>query len=118
MRLDESRQQALAEQAHQQGGVPLWQRLPRAARFPATVGGEQAHVRMPLDQIPCRGDRDDEAGAGVVPEAFADEFAHGFGGGAAQLGEQLPPPAKARTQQPRESEHDVAVRNIREHLLA
>jgi hypothetical protein len=51
---------------------------------------------MPLDEIAGGGDRDDDAGAGVVAEAPADELGHGPGGGAAEFGEQRPPPAQER----------------------
>ena len=78
---DEPRQQALPEEAHQQGGVPLRQGLPGAARRLAAVGREQVEVRMPLDQVASAGDRDDDARSGVVAEAPADELADGLGGG-------------------------------------
>ena len=73
---------------------------------------------MPLKQIPGGGDRDDDAGAGVVAEAPADELGRGLGGGAAQLGEQLAPPAQQGSQQPRDGQDDVAVGDRGEHLLA
>jgi hypothetical protein len=80
-----------------------------------------AHAGEPLERVPGlevaaeggggvfeaplvgRSDRDDEAGAGVVAEAPADELGGGLGGGAAQLGEQLAPAAQEGSQQPRNS---------------
>jgi len=73
---------------------------------------------MPLDEISSGGDRDDEAGAGVVAEAPAHELGCGLGGGAAQLGEQLTPSAEQGSQQPRDGQDDVAVRDRGQHLLA
>ena len=73
---------------------------------------------VPLDEIPRRGDRDHEAGAGVVAEAPADELGGGLGGGAAQLGEQLAAAAQERPQQPRDCQDDVAVSNLGQYLLA
>jgi hypothetical protein len=115
--LDEPRQQTLPEEARQQRGVPFRQRLPGAGlRFPG-VGGEEVEVGMPLDEIAGGGDGDDDAGAGLVAEAPADEFGDRLGGGAAELGEQLAPSAQERPQQPGDGQDDVAVRDRGEQLL-
>jgi hypothetical protein len=116
--LDEPGQQPLPEEAHEQGALPLGEGLPRAVRCLPAVGREEVDVGMPLDEIAGGGDRDDDAGAGVVAEAPADELGHGLGGGAAEFGEQLPPPAQERTQQSGDGQDDVAVGDRGEHLLA
>ncbi len=82
------------------------------------VGREQVEVWVPLDQVAGGGDRDDDARAGVLTEAPADELGHGLGGGPPQFGEQLAPSAEQRTQQPRDRQDDVAVGDLGEHLLA
>jgi hypothetical protein len=115
---DEPRQQALPEEARQQGGVPLRQGLPGAGRRLAAVGREQVEVRMPLDQISSAGDGDDDAGARVTTDSPADELARGLGGGPPQLREQLAPAAEERTQQAGDGQDKVAVRDLGEHLLA
>jgi hypothetical protein len=53
---DQPRQQALAEEPHQQDAVPFGQGLPGAVRCLAAVGREQVEVRMPLNQISGGGD--------------------------------------------------------------
>ena len=116
--LDQPRQETLAEEAHQPHAVPLRQRLPGAVRRLAAVGREQVDVGMPLKEIPGGGDRDDDAGAGVSAEAAADQLAHGLGGGAPELGEQLATPSQQRAQQPRDGQHDVAMGGPGEHVLA
>ena len=55
-------------------------------------------MRMPLQEIPRRRDRDDDAGAGSIPDGPADELAHGLGCHPAKLGEQLAPtPSSGRS---------------------
>jgi hypothetical protein len=73
---------------------------------------------VPLDEIAGGGDGDDDAGAGLVAEAPADELGCGPRGGAPQLGEQLAPPAQERTQQTGDGQDKVAVGNLGQHLLA
>jgi hypothetical protein len=58
--VEETAEQALAEQLHQPLGVPLPRRVPRAVGASAAVGGDQVQVRMPLQEISRGGDRDDD----------------------------------------------------------
>ncbi len=63
---------------------------------------------MALDQIPSGGNRDHDAGAGLITDSLADEPAHGPGGGPPQLREQLAAAAEQGSQQPRDRQDDVA----------
>jgi len=47
------------------------------------------NVRMPLQEIPRRRDRDDDAGAGLIADGPADELTHRLGCRPAKLGEPL-----------------------------
>jgi len=73
---------------------------------------------MPLNQISSAGHGDDDAGARVTTDSPADELARGLGGGPPQLREQLAPSAEERSEQPRDRQDKMAVRDLDEHLLA
>jgi len=73
---------------------------------------------MPLDQISGGGDRDDDAGARVSTDSPADELACRLGGGPGELREQLTPSAKQGSEQPRDRQDKVAVRDLGQHLPA
>jgi hypothetical protein len=63
--VEESSEDALAEQAHQERGVPSGQADEGAVCGEAAAGGEQVQVGVPLQEVSGGGDGNDETGAQV-----------------------------------------------------
>ena len=70
---------------------------------------------VPLQEVSGGCDGDDDAGARVTTDSPADELARGLGGGPPQLREQLAPSAEERSEQPRDRQDDVTVRDLGHH---
>ena len=73
---------------------------------------------MPLQEVSGGGHGDDETGTEVESGRAADELDGGLRPGPSELGQQVSPTAKQRPQQARDGEHDVAVCDGSEQLLA
>jgi len=83
------------------------------------VCGDDVQVGMPLQEISRGGDRDDDPTTCVgLAARVAQELLDRLGPGAGKLAEQLPPATEQWTQQARDREHHVAVRDGQEHVLA
>ena len=83
----------------------------------ASIRGQQVSVRVPLDQVPGGGDGDDDSRPAVRAEPFSDVLGDGLGGALREVEEELPTLPEDAPQEAWHGEHDVAVRNGREHLL-
>jgi hypothetical protein len=88
--LDESGEQAFAEEPHHRIAVPDREGLKSAILGKATVGQEEVSVRMPLDQISGGGNGDDDAGPSVRAELSAHVLSHGLRGTLREVEEELP----------------------------
>jgi hypothetical protein len=107
--VEETAEQALAEQLHQPLGLPLRRRVPRAVGASAAVGGDQVQVRMPLQEVSCGGDRDHDPGPRFTFAAgVSDQLLDGLGASAGELAEQLPPAPEQRPQQAWDGEYHAA----------
>ena len=117
MSVEEAGEEPLAEQAHQERGIPLRHAAEAAVRAHAAVGGEEVQIGVPLEEVSRGGDGDDGAGPRVGCGGAADELGGRFGGGPAELGEEVSATAKQRPQQARDRQHHVAVGYGSEKLL-
>jgi hypothetical protein len=68
MTIEEAGEDPLAEQSHQERGIPFRRREEAAVRGEAAVGGEQVVMRVPLQEVSGGGHRNDEAGAEVASD--------------------------------------------------
>jgi hypothetical protein len=87
MAIEEPGEESPAEQAHQEGGVPLGQADEGTTCGKAAVAGEDVQVGVPLQEISCGGEGDDQAGAEVHSGLTADELDGGLGPGPGELGQ-------------------------------
>ena len=72
---------------------------------------------MPLGHISGGGDRDHDPWPHTFAEAGFDVCAHGVGGAAGEVEQQLAAAPEKRSQKAWNGHHDVAVRDRREDLL-
>jgi hypothetical protein len=115
--LDETGEQALAEQLHDGMGVPALQGVEGAVSGEASIRGQQVSVRVPLGQIPRGRDGDDDSRPAVLAEPSADVLGDGLGGALREVHEELSSLPEDAPQKPRHGQDDVTVRNGFEHLL-
>jgi hypothetical protein len=96
--IEEPGEEPLAEQAHQEGGVPLGQADKGDACGEAPVGGEDVQMGVPLEEVAGGGEGNDETGAQVFSRCAAEKLDARLGGGPGELNEEVAPTAKQRTQ--------------------
>jgi hypothetical protein len=114
--LYEASQQVLTEQFHQPLVVPLLDRMECAVFRVGAVGGQYVTVWMPLGQVPGRRHTDNNTGRHPGTKRLLHEGTDGRCRCMSKLAQQLAPAAEERTQQPRNREHDMPVRNRLQQL--
>jgi hypothetical protein len=115
--LDQTGEQALAEQLHHRLAAPAREGMEAAIVRKDTVGQEKVSVGVPLNQVSGSGDGHDDAGPSVRAERPPHVLGYGLRGALREVEQQLPPLAEDPAQEARHGEDDVAMWNGREHFL-
>jgi len=113
----EAIEEVLAKQDHQPLAIPFIEWVEDAVGREGSRGREDVAVGMPLDQVASGRHTGHHARPDALSEGFLHEGTNRRCRGVPQLDQQLAPAAEERTQQPRDGEDDVTVRNRGEQLL-
>ncbi len=77
--LDQASQEALAKEPHDLCPVPRLHLAEAPVRGKSAVRAQDVQVGMPLEEIPGGGDRDDDAGADILSQAYSGRLGHSLG---------------------------------------